>query len=199
MAAMLLSAIIASVSVLYFSLKSILLLTAVGLITIFYALPLPFTNKFRLRDIGLMKPVFVGFVWATVSVILPLMESGFTDSFQIAALFLNRFLFVTAITLPFDIRDLQFDKSNLRFPTLPMIAGVQTTIILSFLALLFSMLPLFYLFENFSVAIIIGIAIWYVLTFVLIIVTNKKSAEFHYTFLLDGTLVAGMLIFIFTA
>lgn len=78
------------------------------------------TNSFFLdiyiRKIPLLKVFYVGLVWALMNCWLTLPE------FNIP-IFLISFLFITALVLPFDIRDMNVDTVK----TFPALIGVQNT------------------------------------------------------------------------
>jgi 4-hydroxybenzoate polyprenyltransferase len=69
-----------------------------------------------IRKIPLLKVFYVGIVWALMNCWLTLPE------FNIP-IFLISFLFITALVLPFDIRDMKVDKVK----TFPSLIGVQNT------------------------------------------------------------------------
>lgn len=106
-----------------------------GFFTLAYSLPIFPGGKrfFRLRDLGLLKTVFVALVWTGTTVWLPVVHLGpqlFSTS-GITWLLAERFLFILAITIPFDIRDIRFDEMEIPISTLPMKIGINRTKILS--------------------------------------------------------------------
>ena len=109
--------------------------------------------KLNFREFSLIKTFYVGFVWAMSLVWLPLnnenlcidfsslFSSDFIRCFINSSLrdfpihwFFIIFFFVSGITFPFEIRDLERDQ----FPTLPKVLGVKNTKYLSIIFLLFS-------------------------------------------------------------
>ncbi|WP_205503552.1 hypothetical protein [Rufibacter psychrotolerans] len=80
-----------------------------------------------LRDIPFLKVFLIAYVWAAVTVQLPLMEVD-RDLFasENLILFLRRFLFIFSLTLVFDIRDVYKDKLT-QTTTFPTKWGVPTT------------------------------------------------------------------------
>jgi len=176
--------------VFFINIQSILLLLFVGTVSVFYAVPLPFTNGFRLRDIGVLKPVFVAVVWSVVCVLLPIVSEENSNN-QYLFLTAHCFLFFLAITIPFDIRDLKFDKENLKFPTIPMILGISAAKWISLFTLLISGFVVWWAVKDFALAIVV----WYIGTAFLIYKSKEESDEYHYTFWLDGTIIAGCILF----
>lgn len=93
-----------------------------GCFTLLYAIPFG-KNRQNLRNIGGVKIFIIALVWAGVVVILPLL--GKIPIREISITFSQRFLFVIAITLPFEIRDLKFDSGQLN--TIPQQIGIANT------------------------------------------------------------------------
>jgi 4-hydroxybenzoate polyprenyltransferase len=185
------SLIIVLVALFFINIQAIGLLVVVGFISVFYAVPLPFTADFRLRDVGLLKPVYVALVWTAVCVVLPLLSLNKAVN-NTAWLATHCFLFFMAITIPFDIRDLKFDQQNLKFPTLPMVAGINSTKMIAIVFLVLSGVVLWLIKPEYM----IGIVSWYAVTAYLIITIGVKSNEYHYTFWLDGTIVLGYFLLV---
>ena len=92
-------------------------------ICLLYVLPFGYPARhIGLRAIPAMKVPLVGLVWAMVTVCLPLRSAGvplLEDRSML--LFLQRLLFVMALTIAFDIRDSTHDPPSLR--TLPQLFG----------------------------------------------------------------------------
>lgn len=113
-------------------------LYALGLaaFTALYALvELPVAGKLvKLRSIGILKTVFVAVVWSVTTVIIPLGEINRHDS-SLLFLLLRRFLFVLALTVCFEIKDIEADSRD-GLKTLPMYLGVPNTKLLAQLILL---------------------------------------------------------------
>jgi hypothetical protein len=198
-AAMMLAAILSFVCLFFISMQSIIALAILGAIAVFYTFPLPF--GIRLRDFGYLKPFIVATVWSFVAVLVPLANYIQDDILNISLLWLNRFLFIVAITIPFDVRDLKFDKVNLKYATIPMRIGKLRTYWLSQGLLMISAMPLLVVLflEQTIEAHLIPLLMWYLITSS-IIRHNLKSKtevnEYQYTFWLDGTMVLGYLLFL---
>ncbi|QHL87865.1 hypothetical protein GU926_10650 [Nibribacter ruber] len=90
-----------------------------------------------LRDVPFLKVFLIAYVWSAITVQLPQMEAGrdlfATDSL---ILFVRRFLFIFALTLVFDIRDINKDKLT-ETVTFPGKWGIKRTKQLAMLSLLF--------------------------------------------------------------
>jgi 4-hydroxybenzoate polyprenyltransferase len=76
---------------------------------------------FGLRKTPFLKLFLISFIWATATFLLLILESNIVFDGTNFVHFLTRFLFICAITIPFDIRDLKFDHKKLK--TLPIVFG----------------------------------------------------------------------------
>jgi 4-hydroxybenzoate polyprenyltransferase len=94
--------------------------------TFAYSLPLlPFKNKKRLRDFGWLKILVLAGVWTSVTSLLPILcwHKSIADyPFEI----LLRFVFIFALCIVFDIRDIATDRRN-RIETLPYKVGLKNS------------------------------------------------------------------------
>ncbi|MDC0201794.1 hypothetical protein OAJ56_00975, partial [Flavobacteriales bacterium] len=67
-----------------------------------------------------------------------ILEEGITFNSNVIAHLLIRFLFVFAICIPFDIRDIKYD--NIKLKTIPIFFGVSRSKLISFICLLFAII-----------------------------------------------------------
>jgi hypothetical protein len=102
-----------------------------GGLTILYAFP--FYNGRNLRMFRGLKIYIIALVWAGSTVIVPLVAQSAIPLLHIMLEFAARFLFVIALTLPFEIRDMKYDSEELG--TLPQTLGVMKIRILGVLLL----------------------------------------------------------------
>src|SRR5690606_36279845 len=95
-----------------------------GFISALYAVPfLPRTKN--LRSLAGLKIHIVALVWAGFTVLLPAIDAQLPLDWDFWILFVQRFLLVLVLIIPFEIRDLQWDDRDLR--TLPQVWGVKNT------------------------------------------------------------------------
>ncbi|HER39826.1 MAG TPA: hypothetical protein ENO10_01225, partial [Salinimicrobium catena] len=136
-----------------------------GLLTLFYAMPV-FSKRRNLRSISGVKVFIISLVWAGVTVILPVLSGKVEMDQNVPVDFLQRFLFVLVLILPFEIRDLKYDLEQLG--TIPQKVGVTYTKILG-LVLLAVILLLEFLKAPFSgnsfgallvTAMVTGVLVW---------------------------------------
>ena len=95
-----------------------------GIFTLLYALPI-FSKRRNLRSISGLKIFIIAFVWAGVTVVLPLIPFRNVILDNLTLEFSQRFLLVLVWILPFEIRDLKYDLEQLG--TLPQQMGVTKT------------------------------------------------------------------------
>ncbi len=116
------------------------MIVGVGLICLLYSWK-PFSPNYALREVPGLKLFIIAGVWSLATVFIPwyiglLQIQSLGDFGQVHSLTANyisfqeilligisRFLFIAGITIPFDIRDLKFDK-EFQY-TLPQVVGVD--------------------------------------------------------------------------
>lgn len=108
-----------------------------GILTVLYIVPFLGGFQKNLREISYLKIFIVGGVWAGVTAVIPLLASGSTIDVDLILLFVQRILFIVALILPFEIRDMQLDFENIS--TLPQKIGVKQTKRFGFILLLFAL------------------------------------------------------------
>lgn len=185
--------IILVVSLFYINIKTIIALAVMGFFSVVYVVRfIPYNNKWlALRDIPFLKIFVIAFVWALVTGMLPIISSK--DLIQINLqhiLFLTKqFLFVVAITIPFDIRDMKYDVEK-GIKTFPLVVGVKKVIILGVLLLLgFIAIASceFLVFQNITMSLWIAEIITILLVAVLLLLSKKQQPELFYSLIIEGT------------
>lgn len=161
----------------FFEFKNVLVLVPVIILTFWYAFPFnPFRGKpMTLRQFPQMKIVIIALVWTLMSVAFPL-QNDFREGYFWVEL-IQRFFFIVAITIPFDIRDFESDPAELT--TLPQRIGVEQAkkigilLMLGYFMLIFFKYPLTFP-QVFSEVMIVGISI-------LFIAFSKVKRSVYYT------------------
>lgn len=102
--------------------EAILSLIPFFIVTFFYSVPVFYTKK-TLRFTPGIKLFVIAFSWAGVTVFFPLVDSGYSINMEVVMLFIQRIFLAMALTIPFDIRDLNYDKASLK--TIPQLIGVK--------------------------------------------------------------------------
>ncbi len=187
------AAITLVVSLFYLNIETIMVLVIMGVFSVVYVVRfIPYNNKWlALRDIPFLKIFVIAFVWALVTGMLPIISSK--DLIQINLqhiLFLTKqFLFVVAITIPFDIRDIKYDVEK-GIKTFPLVVGVKKVIILGLLLLLgFIAIASceFLVFQNITMSLWIAEIITILLVVVLLLLSKKQQPELFYSLIIEGT------------
>ena len=153
-----------------------------GALTLLYALPV-FSRKRNLRSFYGAKMYTIAIVWAGVTVILPVLDSLQELQMDVWISFVQRFLFIIVITLPFDIRDLNYDREDIN--TIPKSLGIKYTKFLGVgLLIVFFILELFkdeIQYENVFALSIIG-----VLSVLFLIASSEKQYKYYASFFVEG-------------
>jgi len=133
-----------------------------------------------IRKIPLLKVFYVGLVWGLMNCWLTLPEFSLP-------IFLISFLFITALVLPFDIRDMKSDTVQ----TFPKLIGIQNTKYLAYVLVFVSaILSAFYLKTEFSTSFFLAS----IITFILIYFSESKRDDLYFSF---GVETCSVLPFLF--
>lgn len=179
----------------YLTRTSQLLIIVPAFLSLGYVLPF-FGKERRLRDFDYLKIFLVAIVWAFITVMLPLVEHGTSPlSFLSIQLLLERMLFVFAITLPFDIRDLKVDES-IEVKTIPAMIGIPLTKGLAAITLLFAFIVscLLYSAAVYSFSVLVALGISYSTTYFLIHICDQTKHDYYFTAIMDGTMIIQFLL-----
>lgn len=189
------------VATLYAKWSVLITLLPLGVITLFYSFPVYIKGRrlFRLREFPFIKIFIISFVWSATCIVLPVIQSGVkVDTIQLLLFIIERFLFVFAITVPFDIRDMQSDKQN-KLKTLPLLVGEKRASQSANAAMvLFVIMCALHYSNGQQVHLLLAFVISGIST--LIALNNnwiKRQVHYHYG-VLDGTmLLQGLLVLLF--
>ena len=128
--------------------------------------------KYFVRKIPLFKIFYVGLMWALINswLILPVFHP---------AIFWISWLFVTALVLPFDIRDMNCDT----VVTFPQLIGVQNTKYFAYFLIFISlMISIYALKTEYSFAFFITA----VFTFILIYFSENSNKDSYFSFWVES-------------
>ena len=169
----------------------------VAVLAVFTALygffDIPFIkSKKKLRDLGLLKTIFVAVVWSVTTVIVPLGDT-FVETDMMVFLLLRRFLFILALTIPFEIKDMTTDREH-NLKTLPLIYGVSNTKLLAqgILFLLMIILTMQYLFFDFSLFNMVAVNLSLLVSVFCIQPVSEETHDKWYYIVLDGMMILQM-------
>ncbi|SDJ08320.1 UbiA prenyltransferase family protein [Chryseobacterium jejuense] len=121
-----------------------------------------------IRKIPLLKVFYVGLVWALVNCWLTLPEFS-------PPIFLISFFYITALVLPFDIRDMNSDTVK----TFPMMIGIQNTKYIAYgLVFISSLIGVFYLKPLYALAFFLSS----IITYIFIYFSENKRDDSYFSF-----------------
>lgn len=180
--------------ILFLSTTSLLLLSFLAFVSIAYNLPVFTINdkKLGLRNIPGIKLFLIALIWSLSCVLLPILELQEKQQIAVSAhdallLIAKRFLFVAAITVPFDIRDLFQDRSY-ELKTIPVVLGERKAYLFCLLLLVIYLVLLFLFTQGFDLN-FAGLTLTIILTGWLIFKSEWERNEYYFFFYLDGTLI----------
>lgn len=165
-----------------------------ALLSLAYVWPI-LSKRRRLRDINHLKIYLIALVWAWVCVRLPFVDAG-RSSLELpqSLLLVEKALFIFAITLPFDIRDLVVDQYS-KVKTIPSIIGLARSKYLAYAALFVAFLLVCFnpIYTSSS---IIALAISYASTAWFVSHSDSQKHDYFFTGLIDGTMIIqlGLLV-----
>ena len=165
-----------------------LLLIIPAILSALYVIPI--YGKKRLRDINDIKIYLIAFVFAVLTVLLPIVYLQGPWNLSIGLLFLERLLFVFLLTIPFDIRDLKVDKYS-EVATLPSRFGLPfakkmiwvTAITTSALVIANYFLGFYSLGQGLGLIISLVFACWAGIE------AHPNRHDYYYTGVIDGIMI----------
>ena len=176
-----------------------LFLVPLVLLTLSYSIPFIKLNNKRitLAEIPFVKTPVLALVWGISTTVIPLIEQNINLSSSFIGLqVLSRTLFVFALCIPFEIRDIVQDKSkNIR--TLPVIHGIKVTKIVGIFIVVLEIF-MHHLMPEISLSSVIALDISSLVALIWIIHRKQTTGVYFYKFLVDGTMLV-RFIFLFIA
>ena len=141
------------------------------------------------RKIKYFKIFMIAFAWSFFSVFLPAFELLVPIDEKVILIFSAIYLKVFAITIPFDIRDIEFDKSKL--VTIPLKLGIQKSKILSIILSSISTLIIFIIwhFNYVDLEFFLTFLITTILLFVFLFLKSNQFTSQKCSFLFEGIFI----------
>ena len=177
------------------STESKILLVFLSIISFCYSLPL-FSmagQKFGFRNIPGLKQFLITLVWTMSTVLLPILEAQHlklpaVSIREITILVAERFVFIGALTIPFDIRDLFEDRQS-GLKTVPVVWGEKNAYLFCQVLLFgYLMLLIFFNHQEFNHD-LLALTVTVILTGWLILRSKWERNEYYYFFYIDGVLI----------
>tara|TARA_B110000444_G_C18768737_1_gene561378 strand:- start:465 stop:1277 length:813 start_codon:yes stop_codon:yes gene_type:complete len=171
-----------------FQLLTQVVIVIVGLLSVLY--------PFGLRKIPFIKIFVISFVWVISTMLLLVIENNIPISQNIIFHLIARFLFVFAITIPFDIRDLKYDAQNFR--TIPLFFGALKSQFIAISALFIcTVIAIFQYFENALIyPNLLALILLYFMSSILIVKSDESKGEFHFSFWVESLSILGYLFLV---
>lgn len=185
-------ALIAAIAFFFMLPKVTMVIVAfMGALTALYALvDIPFVKPARkLRNYGLLKTPLVALVWSVTTVVVPL-SASFVETDMMVFLLLRRFIFILALTIVFEVKDLVHDREY-SLQTLPMRLGTSNTKLLA-QGLLFGLMAINtvqYLFFDIALANMLAVNLSLLVSVFCIQVVTEESKDYWYYVVLDGMMI----------
>lgn len=155
--------------------------TAILLIGILSAL-----YPFFLRKIPFAKIFIISFVWTFSIMMLLVFENNIPISQNIIWQFVFLYLFVFSITIPFDIRDIDYDKQNV--VTIPLFFGVRRSKKIAIFSLLICVIISFFLYIKMILIMphLLALIFLYILASIFILKSDKKNRKTYFSFWVES-------------
>jgi len=177
----------------FFTLQSrdfMVLTSFLGFCTILYAIPF-FPKHTNLRNLKGTKIFIIAFVWAGVCVLLPLVENMPLLDWRIVVKWLQVFLFVISITIPFELRDLKYDDDSLG--TLPQLIGIKNVKALGYFLMAVVILLQGFLYD-FSWVMMFSVLLIGIVTIIAIRYAKKKQTKFYASFWVEAIPIVWLML-----
>jgi 4-hydroxybenzoate polyprenyltransferase len=180
-----------------FSTEAIVMLAVAAFISLIYPLPYILGRWPGIRHIAGLKLFIIALVWTTVTFVVPAIHTEWNHQTWILAV--QRFFIITAITIPFDVRDQKIDHPDIA--TLPMVIGSKKALLAAVLMILgveLSILIQYFLHHYYTGLITFGLIIGLEIMMVLIHKSYPVKNDLHYSFWLEGTpIYLALLVYLF--
>ena len=141
-----------------------------------------------------LKLFLITITWSVATVLLPLKNTEISFSNEVWLIFTQRFLFLFAVTIPFDIRDVDFDNPDIK--TIPQTLGIQKSKIIGVIALFLFFIIEFLRDLKTERTLLITMFIT-VVSMLFLIFSNKKQSQFYTSFWIESLPIVWFLLVFF--
>ncbi len=187
------------VSALYLPIKTLLFLSPIAVITFAYSVPVLNVKgtKKRLREIVIVKVTTLAFIWSLTTVTLPMLDMGLAIfSASSVLIFVERFLFMFAICIPFEIRDMTQEKMRGNM-TLPQVVGERASKMFAIVLLILFVLLVYFQFGNsLQKAVAFPLYLSALAAAILVFFSNENRSNYYFRIFIDGTMQLQFLLLI---
>ncbi len=146
----------------------------------------------RLLQVPNLKTPAIAVVWGISTTVIPLVEQNISilSSFVLLQA-VSRSLFIFALCIPFEIRDLDSDiRKDIK--TLPVLIGITATKITGVVIILIEIF-LHHLMHDLSPTMVLSLDLSSLVALIWIIQQGKNAGIYYYKFLVDGTMLVRFL------
>jgi 4-hydroxybenzoate polyprenyltransferase len=162
------------------SLGSVILLFTSGIISLFYVIPI---KGVIMREIPYIKIYLIAITWAVVLILFPMLNE---DKFEWTVVLhaLAHALFIISAAIPFDIRDVKFDRDSHK--TIPQVIGIRwaksisAVLLASFLLIIILSTPQLMVYPLFYCAVAVQ--------FTLLLFMNENRGDLYCAGAIDGAI-----------
>ncbi len=174
-----------------------ILLVIIALFAFFYYGYNTLFKNFQLRKVGWLKPFIIGFVWAGIVNIYPIIFYNIENSthynfdFTGIFLFIKNLMFIAVLCIMFDIKDYAADH-NLQLKTFVVKSGLRKTIFYILIPLCITGLGSFIYYatmRQFSIGKILLNTIPFILLLIVAYSLHKRKNIFYYLIVIDGLML----------
>lgn len=164
---------------------------------LYYGIESRIFGRINLRNVGWLKPFIIGFTWAGLVTVYPILyhciDKGehYILTFVGAFLFLKNFMFITILCILFDIKDYAMDY-NAQLKTLVVKLGLRRTIFYFIIPLCFVGLGSFLayaFFQHFALQKILINTLPFVLIITVAYSMYNRRSIFYYLIIIDGLML----------
>lgn len=175
----------------HLSFEAMVTMGLLGVISVLYATPF-LKNKDSLRDIPRIKIYLIAFTWA-VTALIPILNLNISIPYtDWLLMILEKMLYILAITIPFDIRDMHSDQKTKK--TIPQTIGEMPAI---FLAIAFLLAHTLLAWQIYGDHIMLPLLIANILTGTAIYFSRSDRHELYFTGLMDAAPIWTFLCLLF--
>ena len=150
-------------------------------------------KKYGLRNITGLKALLIALVWSISCILIPILKASHAQLIiistpELIVLIFKRLLFIGAMTIPYDIRDV-FEDRKLGVKTIPVIMGEKRAYLFC-QALFVLYLLMMILFRNHGNFLdFLAFLTTFLITWWLIFRSEQEKNEYYYFFYLDGVFI----------
>ncbi|HIG33168.1 MAG TPA: hypothetical protein EYQ09_07030 [Flavobacteriales bacterium] len=154
---------------------------------------------FGLRKIPGSKIFIIALVWTISTMLLILLENQIPISQNITLHLLTRFLLIFSITIPFDIRDLNFDSKELR--TIPLVFGAVKARIIAISALFICAIIgiVQYINKDINFPNLLALILLYFASSIFIAKSDVSRREMYFAFWVESLSILGYIFLLISA